>query len=594
MKRLSLNRMFNRAAGELLSNRIVKELDNPYLVTQIKSILMITIVAIVIMTVYAYLYIMNGQWPIAAYQVIAAITMVVNIRIFKRTRDIQMTTHVIMAAMLPLFLILVYTGGLAGAGVIWIFLFPPGAFYLNGLKWGLVWVGILFTSMLSLIGAQAAGYIHMAYKSSYLLQIVLVLAVMAFIIYLHQKISDSARQLALEHTAKQELLNQQLALSSDRLERAKVQYEALLQSIGDGIIATDQDGRILLVNQAALGLLKLRIKDLIGQTIRVFRAEDESGKPIPYEERILTKVLRTNQRMHTTASSHYYYVDSLGRRFPVASTLAPVIIDGKNQGAVMVFRDVTEEKKVDDAKTELVSLASHQLNGPLTAVSWYTEMLMSGEAGKLTEEQHDYLEEIYSGNTKMVELVNDFLNASRVELGTFVPKYQPIDVVEVASAALTELTPEVNRKKLDVVRKFDKLPLLMLDRRTLQIILQNLLTNAVKYTDSGSITVELSTSGSGRKQQVHIGVADTGLGIPAAEQNKIFSKMYRAENARIHEAEGTGLGLYILKSIVDQLHGRIDFESREGHGTSFRVTLPVAGESGSPAAASLHTRAGKS
>jgi signal transduction histidine kinase len=242
---------------------------------------------------------------------------------------------------------------------------------------------------------------------------------------------------------------------------------------------------------------------------------------------------------------------------------------------IIMFRNVLEEKTIDTAKTEFVSLASHQLRTPLTAINWYTEMLLSGDVGKINKEQKKYLEEIYHGNQRMVDLVSALLNVSRIDLGTFAVEPEPTNLKSVAESVLLELEPMIQKKQLKISQKYSRgVTALMFDSKLIRIIFQNLLSNSVKYTpEKGAVDVSVEV----KDEKVRIVVADTGYGIPKDDQEKIFTKLYRADNIREKDADGTGLGLYIVKAIIEQSGGTISFVSEENKGTTFHVTFPKSG-----------------
>ncbi len=248
---------------------------------------------------------------------------------------------------------------------------------------------------------------------------------------------------------------------------------------------------------------------------------------------------------------------------------------GKPLKMIGVNFDITKEKEIDQAKTEFVSLASHQLRTPLSTIGWYSEMLLAEDVGKLNAEQKSYLEEVYKGNQRMVGLVNALLNVSRIDLGTFAVEPKPTDLREVATIHIKELTPQIEAKKIIFKQDFvADLPIINVDPKLMGIIFQNLLSNAVKYTpEGGTVTCSLTV----KNKDILIAVGDTGYGIPTAQQDKIFTKLFRADNVRRKETEGTGLGLYIVKAIVDQSAGKTWFESVEDKGTTFYVSLPLKG-----------------
>jgi two-component system sensor histidine kinase VicK len=234
---------------------------------------------------------------------------------------------------------------------------------------------------------------------------------------------------------------------------------------------------------------------------------------------------------------------------------------------------VTTDQEIDKAKNEFVTLASHQLRTPPTAVKWYTESLLSHPAN-LDEKQKKYLHEIYRSNKRMIYLVNSLLNISRIELGTFVVDTSLTDMRDGIRVILEELVPMIKEKNLSIYKHFDEpLPLISIDPRLMIIILQNLISNAIKYTPfGGSITIGLTIS---PEKDMVFSVSDTGCGIPADQQKKIFTKLFRADNANDYDPDGSGLGLYITKSIIDQTGGKIWFESTEGSGTAFHVSYSL-------------------
>jgi PAS domain S-box-containing protein len=369
---------------------------------------------------------------------------------------------------------------------------------------------------------------------------------------------------------------QQASTAVNRLEEVVENEErklsAMVEGIAEGIVVTDRNGIITFTNRPAGMLLGYETSEIIGKVFSaILPMQDEKGIPIPDEKRPLALASLSGTRTFATA----YYVRKNGIALPVSITVAPVIVNGAITGAVETFRDITHETEIDRAKTEFVSLASHQLRTPLSAIGWYSEMLMAGDAGAMTDDQKNYLKEIHDGNTRMVDLVNALLNVSRLELGTFAIEPQPTDLVGVTESVLQELAPQIASKNQHLDKKFETgLPQISVDPKLFRMIIQNLASNAVKYTPiGGSVEIIIEKKDS----DIAITVRDTGYGIPKNQQNKIFSKLFRADNIRKYETEGTGLGLYIVKSILDQSGGSVRFESEEGKGTTFFATIPITG-----------------
>lgn len=249
-----------------------------------------------------------------------------------------------------------------------------------------------------------------------------------------------------------------------------------------------------------------------------------------------------------------------------------------------IAHDVTQEEAVNRAKTEFVSLTSHQLRTPLAAIGWYAEMLLAGDAGRINAEQKDYVQEIYNNEQNMLELINALLNMSRLELGTFVIEPEATDMSLLAKGVLHELLPSITQKKLRVNEDYaKKLKPYAVDTKLMRVVFQNVLSNAVKYTpENGTVTLRLKPLGEGahdgmNQDDLLITVSDTGYGIPKNQQNQIFQKMFRAENVVAKSVEGTGFGLYMVKAILEASGCHIWFESTENVGTTFYVVVPKTG-----------------
>lgn len=349
----------------------------------------------------------------------------------------------------------------------------------------------------------------------------------------------------------------------------KLRVAAMLDSIGDGVVATDPSGKIIFMNRVAEDILSwdpsmigLRLADISLLT-------DENGKHVPVDLHPLHRCIETKEKIIT---KDYRFVQTGRFDFAVYIAATPIILNDVVVGAIEVFRDITKEKEIDKAKSEFVYLASHQLRTPLSTISWYLELLLSQDAGPINTDQRTYLDEAYHSTRHMVELVNEILDVSRLDLGTMTTKIEPVDLVQTLEEAIDEVKPMVDKKGITLTRDLsDNLPPCNTDQKKIRIIFQNLITNAVKYTpEKGSVTVTVKKIG----DNLNLAVADTGYGIPENVQSKIFSKLFRADNIKEREPSGTGLGLYTVKSVVEQLGGTITFTSVENKGTTFSIVMP--------------------
>lgn len=254
-----------------------------------------------------------------------------------------------------------------------------------------------------------------------------------------------------------------------------------------------------------------------------------------------------------------------------------------------VAQDVSKHKELARAKNDFVALASHQLRTPLSIIKWYVDFLKSGDAGALTAEQKKYLEQVYASNERLIELVNALLDVSRIDVGTFSIEPEPTDIAQKADAALRRFLPDIERREINIERRYEILPIINLDPRLTRMVFENIISNSVKYVpEKGLIRIELKKT----DNDVLIKISDNGCGIPREQQPQVFTKLFRADNVRRIESIGTGLGLYIVKAIIEKSGGKIWFQSpsleflsvdsqngkqASGGGTTFFITIPLKG-----------------
>lgn len=351
------------------------------------------------------------------------------------------------------------------------------------------------------------------------------------------------------------------------LSEQKQRVEAILRSIGEGVVVLDTRGRILAVNRAGETMLGIRAIDAIGVRFEdVVLVQDENEAPLQPENDPLHQVLSSEKPEAWSGTK--YFLPRRGIRFPVMLTVAPVFQNGKPIGAVKVFRDFSREKESDRWKSESISIVSHQLWSPLASARWYCDVLLADEKESLSDAQRTHILDISQTVGRMTELVTALLNVSRIELGTFSIRSEPVNIREVVREVRMDLTHDIQEKHMDVKEEFSDGPLMMKgDRRLLRIVLQNLLSNGIRYSREGStVGIEVEERD---EQGWLMRISDAGYGIPPEEQGKIFTKLFRASNAQEISADGNGLGLYIVKSIVEGAGGRIWFESVPGATTFF-------------------------
>ncbi len=372
-----------------------------------------------------------------------------------------------------------------------------------------------------------------------------------------------------------------IKLLSD-LEDEKNKVTAIVTSIGEGVFVTDVKGTITLMNREAEKLVGYTMNEAIGKDYsQIFKFALEDGTDYPS---VIKNVMETGQVQQS--SQDVLLINKNGSKIPVTDSAAPIKNErGETFGCVVVLRDVTEEREINRIKTEFVSVASHELRTPLSTINWYIELVLT-ESGPLSEEQRNYLQEAYIGGQNMVKLVNSLLNVARIESNTFMVEPAPVNVVEIVQEVLNELKPRIEDKHLHVTVDNQQIPVILLDPNLTNIIIHNLVVNAIKYTlANGSIAISLKivkqkefvTNYQVDTDSLLIQISDTGMGIPKNQQSKIFTKMFRADNVRKADTEGTGLGLYMIKSLIERNNGKIWFASEENKGTTFFVVLPLSG-----------------
>jgi signal transduction histidine kinase len=395
----------------------------------------------------------------------------------------------------------------------------------------------------------------------------------------------SSRKSGLFTEAEVELSNTMVKATSNTIARLRQlldseqsRIQSLVETSSNGWVLFDVDKRITMANKSAQKMTGLPAKGFyLSELTKLFKgaaaaaaaAADKNTLKV-FDHKII-QVLESGQEQHME-EVHI-------SRFTYEVFLNPMLDYEKNIiGGALVLHDITHIKEIDRMKTEFVSVASHQLRTPLTAINWHLEMLIAGDVGVVNDEQKEYLEEVYSGSKRMVRLVNDLLNVSRLETGRLKIEPELVDLVAYLENIIKEVEPLYAARNCEVRFKKPKEALkpVGLDKTLMWQVIHNLLTNALRYSPKGKCAVSLTLAKSDEKEYL-ISVRDEGLGIPENVQSRIFEKFFRADNAKQVEAEGSGLGLYIAKMIVSASGGKMWFESIQNKGTTFFLTIPMDG-----------------
>lgn len=387
-------------------------------------------------------------------------------------------------------------------------------------------------------------------------------------------------------------------LEVERLEiaQSKAKDEALLDNIGDGMIAVDKDKKIIMVNKTAEQLLGIERETAMGKVFdEVLQNENAAGVAIPPEECPIAFVLRTGQKFTSPFNPTYtssalisgvqkqifqpttqFYVRKNGTRFPVALTISPIMVNGEVVGAIDIFRDTTKEQEIEKLRIDFLALASHQLRTPLSGTKWLIETIRRGVTGEMNPKQKEYLEQIYGANERMIALVVDMLDVLKFESSAVVMKKEKIHLTDFYDKCIQSVGKEAKMQKITIRSALSRDAQFMVetDSEMLQLMMQQLILNGIRYSQSGQ---EVVVDAEEKSDDIVLSVKDSGIGIPKIEQDRIFERFYRASNAKEHIPGGSGLGLYRISLIAQKIGAKVSFISDEGKGSTFYVSLPKGG-----------------
>jgi PAS domain S-box-containing protein len=355
-----------------------------------------------------------------------------------------------------------------------------------------------------------------------------------------------------------------------RLARQNEQVRAIFSSVGEGLATVDGEGRLRNVNPAFEALSGRSEAEVAGKTwAEALAFFDERGHRITVVQSLVTQAFSERQVVSTTGYERFLVTPD-DRKIPVALTAAPLVTDGKPpEGAVVVMRDVTRERDVDQLKSMLVSTVSHELRTPLTMIRGFSELLLTREDLDKAR-QHEALEQIHSSSERLGRLIDDLLSVSRIESGKLTADLVPVSVAELVHEVLG---PFKSQARQEIRLEIDSgLPPMLADHDESVQVLTNLVSNALKYSPPDSVIIVSARRKAGRAQ---ISVIDQGIGMSEAELATAFDKFTRVHRPEVLKAGGTGLGLYITRQLVQMQGGELVATSQPGKGSTFTFILPL-------------------
>lgn len=361
----------------------------------------------------------------------------------------------------------------------------------------------------------------------------------------------------------------------EKLQDSERKLNATLNSMGDGLfVVAKNNNNIVLFNRTASVISGFSAKVVLGSPYNKFIkfVSEKTGLP---NDNFIKVCLNEGREMNFV--NHTVLVKKNKEKISVFTNASPLKdVNDNVVGAVVLFRDVSREREIDKMKSEFVSLASHQLKTPLTGIKWFTELLLKEKSGGLNGEQKDYVKRVFDSNERMINLVNDLLDVSHIDAGSkFDIVRKPADVVQIVNEVVQDKINLINDRKITVIKcpdALDKLEMLV-DSDKLRQVFDNLINNAIKYSHVGGI-VELGCKHD-LKDGVVFYIKDSGIGIPKHQQKRVYDKFFRGDNALTAQTDGTGLGLYIARAVVEAHGGKMWFESKEGKGSTFYFSLPI-------------------
>lgn len=350
-----------------------------------------------------------------------------------------------------------------------------------------------------------------------------------------------------------------IEIARKKAEEEKNKTSLIIQNFTDGILVFDKKEKISLINPQITTFFRIKPSELIGKSLDDLSKISDLNPLVEVLKKETKKIFRKEVQIK--------------ENLILEITSVSLTKNGENFGKLVILHDITREKTIERIKTEFVSISAHQLRTPLSAIKWTLHMILEGDLGPINIEQKEFLEKIYKSNERMINLINDLLDVSRIEEGRYIYHLTWVDLSQVVDSVINMFEDEIKKKDLRVLfqKPFQKTPKVLVDEEKIKLAIQNLLENSIKYTrKNGEILIFLEPL----KKEIKFSIKDNGLGIPKNQQWRVFSKFFRGSNVIQIEPDGTGLGLFITKNIIEAHGGKIWFESEEGKGTTFYFTLP--------------------
>jgi two-component system, OmpR family, phosphate regulon sensor histidine kinase PhoR len=351
------------------------------------------------------------------------------------------------------------------------------------------------------------------------------------------------------------------------IAREKSRMRVLINRLSDGVMATDNQKQVVLANPAFLRMVGCESEVVIGRQCGELICNNKI-------ESMIDKALSMHADEFVELADELNGESSAGQAGLVFSVRCIPFRDrvGRNLGSITLLHDITAQKRMDQIKSDFVSMVSHEIRSPLNSVLMQIQVVLDGLAGQVTEKQQEILARVFEKVKGLVSLSSELLDISRIESGLISQEKEQVDMAEILTDQVVFHRARAEDRKLSLdLGRLSELSPVLANRRNMEEVLSNLISNAINYTpEGGQIRVSADMEG----DYLRVSVADTGLGIPKQEQEKIFAPFYRVKDEKTRFIVGTGLGLSIVKSIVEAHNGWIRLESEPGRGSTFHVYIP--------------------
>lgn len=366
--------------------------------------------------------------------------------------------------------------------------------------------------------------------------------------------------------------NQMVKYLKETFLKAEEEHDRTLGVIlnfTDGLLVFDEDNYLRIINPRAEKILQVAdYRGVVGKNLQDLK---KIPSFVSLVELIGEKEIKQISKKEIRFKGEFALDDKVSI-FEVSTV--PLPHGEEIFGHLVILYDVSREKFIEKLKSEFISLAAHQLRTPTSVTKWIIDLMIKGEAGKITKEQKELLQKTYLNNERMIATIDDLLNIARIEEGRFLGEFAKESIEKLIGGVVQKYREIIKEKNIKVETIFPSglSSEIEMDKESVMLAIDNLIDNAIKYNPAGGeVTIGLSCDKMGLKVQIK----DTGIGIPEHQQDRVFSKFFRGDNAVKIGTSGTGLGLFIVKNIIEAHNGKMGFKSEENKGSTFWFTLPL-------------------